>query len=93
MPGKHLLVETEDGGEVGIPDGTLQTPSHPGIVKNRVGMVCIHVAMCSPTRECRCGGPCGQQHICDDKAEEEWQNENERHKMEDIELGSIALHG
>ena len=40
MPGKHLLVETEDVGEDGIPDGTLQTPSHPGIVKNRV--VCTH---------------------------------------------------
>ena len=69
MPGKHLLVETEDGGEVGIPDGTLQTPSHPGIVKNRV--VCVHAVFCVPTRECRCGGPCGHQRICDDKAEEE----------------------
>ena len=74
MPGKHLLIETEDGGEDGIPDATLQTPSHPGIVKNRV--VCIHVA-CSARFPCRCGGPCGNQLICDDKAEEEWQNENE----------------
>ena len=89
MPGKHLLIETVDGGEDGIPDGTLQTPSHPGIVKNRV--VCIHVACSARLPNCRCGGPCGNQLICDDtvaeelklraatvaEAEEEWQNKNE----------------
>ena len=104
MPGKHLLIETVYGGENGIPDGTLQTPSHPGIVKNRV--VCTHQACSARHPKCRCGGPCGNQLICDDTvaeelklraatewAEEEWQNENERHKMEDIELGGIALHG
>ena len=87
MPGKHLLIETVYGGENGIPDGTLQTPSHPGIVKNRV--VCTHQACSARHPKCRCGGPCGNQLICDDTvaeelklraatewAEEEWQNEN-----------------
>ena len=38
---------------------------------------------CSPTRECRCGGPCRNQLICDDKAEEEFNKITKCNKMEE----------
>ena len=31
-------------------------------------------AGCEPTSECRCGGYCGNDHICDDQAKQEWKD-------------------
>merc|ERR1712001_170865 len=62
MPGKKVLVETEDADE-----GSEEGP----VVLGPPPMMC-NLMGCDPSPECRCGGLCGNSPICDDQAKEEW---------------------
>ena len=46
-------------------------------------------AGCEPTSECRCGGYCGNDHICDDQAKQEWKEINSQETTEDVYDGDI----